>query len=178
MSKYETLDDGVEVNGRTVLANVDGIPDTFEEQAFEILAENGIEDPDPEGWYSQQAWLDSLEQIEDEVGESTVKNIGKSIPENAEWPPGVTTVVGGLESIDEAYRANHRGGEIGHYAAERVDDGTIEVRCDNPYPCTFDQGLIESAAKTFTDSGIPLVTETGDECRDEGGDECVYEVTW
>jgi hypothetical protein len=178
MAQYEAFETGVEVNGKTALSVVDGVPSAFEQKALDILADNGIEDPDPESWYPQQAWLDAFAEIDERIGESTLNQIGKSIPDNAEWPAGVESVVGGLESINEAYQMNHRGGDIGHYDAEVKDDTTVHVECKNPYACAFDRGIVEATAREFIDSAVATISEIGDECRADGGDVCLYEVSW
>lgn len=176
MAQYEAYETGVEVNGRTVLAVIDGVPTAFEQKARRILRENGIEDPEPNGWYPQQAWLDGFAEIDESIGGAALNQIGKSIPENADWPDDVDTLVGGLESIDEAYQMNHRGGSIGYYDTEAIDATTVRVECKNPYNCAFDEGIIKATAMKFADSGIPSVTEVGSECRENGGEKCLYEV--
>lgn len=178
MGEFEPYEPGVEVRGETLQAFVDGIPSAFEDRANEILARNGISDPQEGEWYPQQAWLDSFADVAEGVGESTLTNIGRSIPANAEWPPGIETVVAGLESIDDAYQMNHRGGEIGEYRVEEIDETTARIHCDNPYACAFDQGIVQATAEEFADSGVPRVEEVGDDCRSDGGGTCVYEVTW
>lgn len=176
MAEYESFDTDVEVNGQTVLAFVQGVPSAFEEQAFGILAEHGISEPTADDWYPLQAWLDAFEQIEDRLGPATVNRIGESIPANADWPSSVEVVLAGLEMINEAYHLNHRNGEIGHYDAEQVDDETIHVHCKNPYPCTFDKGIISAVAQQYAHGQAVYVTEISEQCRSEGGDECVYQV--
>jgi hypothetical protein len=177
MAQYEALDDDVEVNGQTVLAFIDGVPSAFEDKSEYILERNGIENPKPDTWHPQQAWLDAFAEIAENVGENTLSNIGESIPENADWPPGVSTVEAGVESIDDAYHMNHRGGDIGHYHSETVGENEVRVRCTNPYPCAFDQGIVDATAAQFAD-GYVRVEEVGEECRSESGEECVYRVTW
>jgi hypothetical protein len=177
MQVFEPFEDGVEVKGQAVLSIVDGVPDAFTETARELLAEQGIEDPQPEEWYSQQAYLDAYETIVDEIGESTLQQIGQQTPENAEWPPDIETPLEGLRSIDDAYHMNHRGGQIGSYEVSELDESTAAVHCQTPYPCKYDKALVEGTAKQFADGYVSL-TETGEECRAEGGDECVYEVSW
>lgn len=176
MAQYEPFTERVEARGQTILSFVDAFPPALQGRAESILADNGIEDLDPEAWYPQEAWLASFEEIEEEIGTNTLKKIGKAIPKNAEWPPGVDTVVGGLESIDEAYHMNHRGGEIGYYEAETLDDGTVEVCCHNPYPCAFDQGILDGVVREFANKHVSI-TEVSDDCRSNGGDECVYRVS-
>lgn len=177
MVQLKPVASGVEVNGQTVLSFVDGVPGSFEEKAQRILAENGIEEPESGDWYPQEAWLEAFEEVANSIGESTLNNIGQSIPENAEWPLGVDGVLDGIESIDLAYHQNHRGGDIGHYEAEQVDDSTVRVECTNPYPCTFDQGIIKAVGREFSDEFV-RVDEVGTDCRNDGGNKCVYEVSW
>lgn len=179
MAQFVPFEDGVEVNGQTVLAVVAGMPAAgLEDRALELLAEHGIEDPQPDEWYSQKAWLETFAAIHERVGEATLNQIGQSIPENADWPPGVDSLKGGLESIDQAYHMNHRNGEIGHYHAEQVDDETIRVECKNPYACAFDKGIIEATARAFSGDQFATVNEVSTHCRNDGGEACVYEVTW
>jgi hypothetical protein len=177
MVQLEPLGRGVEVNGQTVLSFVDGVPQSFADNAQEILADNGIEEPEPDEWYPQQAWLDAFEEVANSVGTSTLNNIGQSIPEHAEWPPGVDGVVEAIESIDLAYHQNHRGGDIGHYEAKQVDDSTVRVECTNPYPCDFDQGIIKAVGREFSDEFV-RVEEIGNTCRNDGDEKCSYEVSW
>jgi hypothetical protein len=182
MVELSPVESDVEVNGQTVLAVVEGaaaVSGVFESRARDILGRNGIEDPQPEEWYSQSDWLDAFEEIANDIGDTTLSNIGKMIPKNAEWPPGVDTVAGGLESINEAYHANHRGGEIGSYACEAVGDSEATVVCENPYPCAFDQGIVKAVVSEFGDDvSYVSLTETSTRCRDEGGRRCTYDVSW
>lgn len=176
MAEYESFDNNVEVNGQTVLAFVQGVPSAFEEHAVEILAEHGITEPTVDEWYPLQAWLDAFEEIETHLGAATVNRIGESIPANADWPSSVEVVLAGLEMINDAYHLNHRNGEIGYYDAEQVDEQTIQVHCKNPYPCTFDQGIISAIAQQYAHGQAVFVTEISEHCRSDGGDECVYQV--
>lgn len=176
MAQFEAFDDGVEVNGQTVLSFIEGTP--MERTTRELLAENGIEDPQSDEWYPQEAWLAAFQAMADEVGTTTVKRIGKTIPENAEWPDGIDSVAGGVESINEAYQMNHRGGDIGYYDVERQADNELRVTCMNPYPCSFDQGILKATAEEFADGGFVSVDECGEDCRADGGETCVYEVSW
>jgi len=177
MGGYEPIDSGVEVNGQTVLSVVYAFPDALQGRGEEILANNGIEDPAEDEWYPQSAWLDSFTELAESMGDSTLEKVGRTIPEKAEWPPGTASIVAGVESIDDAYHMNHRGGEIGTYAAEKTAETTIRVTCDNPYPCAFDTGILKGVAAEFGDNRA-TVREVGDGCRENGANECVYEVEW
>jgi len=192
MSVYVAFNSNVEVNGETVLSVLEGMP-IFKTTAIKILADNQIVNPIPGNWYPQQLWLDAFKQIADKVGEATLQKIGNSIPENAQWPPQVKTVEDALGSIDIAYHMNHRIGSsilfnpstgqmkegIGHYQLKKIDNKTMHMICNNPYPCKFDFGIIDAVIKKFKASGqmITVRHEPGD-CRSKGADSCSYKVSF
>lgn len=179
MSSFKAFAPGVEVNGETVLSVIDGMG-AFKAMGLKILAENGIVDPVPGQWYRQQAWLDSFKAIAAKLGPSTLRAIGKTIPENAQWPPEVKTIQAALSSIDIAYHMNHRGGEIGHYSftAKGAQGGTLVA--NNPYPSDFDLGIIQAVAAKFAPAGSrPTVSlDTSVPTRQNGADSCTYAIAW
>ncbi len=173
------------MNGRTVRLVVDGLgdhPDATEARGRELLAEHGIEDPNAGEWYPLRGLLGALDALELAYGESVLTHLGSKIPESVEWPSGVTSASGGFETVDEAYRMNHRGGDIGYYEFAEVGDRERRVTCANPYPCPFDRGIIRGTLRAFGEkfSYTPMVfvRETSDRCRAEGGSQCTYRVTW
>lgn len=176
MAEFDAFDDDAEVNGHTVLSVLEGVPAGFEDRATAILADHGIENPQPGDWYPQQAWLDAFQEIDAQVGEATLTRIGERIPGTAQWPTSIDLVVTALDLIDDAYHMNHRNGEIGSYDAEKIDNTTVHVTCRNPYPCSFDQGIIRAVAERVSLRDNVLVTEISDTCRSDGGDECIYKV--
>ncbi|MFB6159688.1 MAG: hypothetical protein ABEJ61_00750 [Haloferacaceae archaeon] len=183
MAQYEAFDRGVEVQGETILAVVDRALARFSEayraRGRAALAENGIRDPEPDEWYPQQAWLNTFEALADDLEPHLLDRLGEQIPSVSDWPNGVAGVEEGLRSIDEAYRRNHRGGDIGHYRFERLDERTGRVVCENPYPCPFDRGLVRAVARTYAPvESFVFVEERGDRCRRDGDDACAYTVTW
>ena len=180
MAQFQSLSMGVEVNGETVLSVLDAMG-VFRNQASEILKENGVIDPTPGKWYSQQAWLNAFRYISDEVGPNTLYAIGRKIPENAQFPPDIDNIEKALSAIDIAYHMNHRNGDIGHYIFEKTGAKAGTVTCNNPYPCDFDAGIIESMAKKFKPADSIMVMVSHDQtagCRKNNGDSCVYKVSW
>ena len=89
-----------------------------------------------------QRWLDALAEIRDEVGEPTLREVGRHIVENAEFPPQFRSVKDVLLALDTIYHLNHRG-DVGHYVASVGTDGAIIVHCETPYPRSFERGLVE-----------------------------------
>lgn len=183
MAQYEAFDPDVEVHGQTILTVIDGALARFSEEyrrrAREVLADNGVEDPAPDAWYPQQAWLDTFETIADRLEPHILDRLGEQIPDVADWPNGISSVEDGLQSIDEAYQRNHRGGDIGFYRFEKLDDRAGEVTCKTPYPCPYDRGLVRATAQQYAPvESFVFVEEVGEECRREGADACTYRVSW
>jgi len=180
MAQFKALAKGVEVNGETVLSVVNGTG-VYRKKAIEILSKNGIMDPQPGQWYSQQAWLDSFKEISETIGAKTLFAIGKAIPENAKFPPEINTIEKALSAIDVAYHMNHKGGEIGHYKFEPVSKNSGKMVCNNPYPCEFDMGIIDAMSQKFKpeDSIMVFVEQDNSKpCRKAGADTCTYTITW
>ncbi|MFH1380703.1 MAG: hypothetical protein ABIH57_00835, partial [Candidatus Omnitrophota bacterium] len=162
MTQFDAFVSGVEVNGQTILSVVEGMGE-FRVLALDILRQNGIDNPQPLKWYSQQDWLNAFKVIHEKLGQYTLQQIGMKIPENADWPPEINDIESALASIDVAYHMNHRiNGRvmfnpvngtmeegIGHYGYEKVSERKIKMVCDNPYPCDFDKGIILAVAKKF-----------------------------
>ncbi len=182
MPRYEALDEGVDINGQTILAMIDGVSrfsDEYRDAVRDALAENGVVDPVPDEWYPQQAWLNAFGVLAENLEPHLLDRIGEQIPDTADWPRGISSVEEGLRSINEAYHQNHRGGDIGYYRFKKTDDRTGEVTCKNPYPCPFDRGIIRSVAREHSSvESFVFVEETGDECRRDGGQMCTYTVHW
>ncbi|MDD5067352.1 MAG: hypothetical protein PHF84_09935 [bacterium] len=192
MAEFKAFETGIEVNGETILSVVAGM-EIAKNMALDILKQHGIDDPRPGKWYSQQSWLDSFKTISEKVGSKTLNLIGRSIPNKAQWPPQVNSIEAALASIDVAYHMNHRKNGtvmfnpekgtmiegIGHYGFEKIGEKKIKMVCKNPYPCEFDKGIIEAAAKKFSTGEIITVAEdTTLNCRKKGGDVCTYLVSW
>lgn len=193
---FVPFEEGIEVNGRTVWAVVDGF------QSFKLLASRyllaeglGQAAPDgsvvlePDGWYSQAAWLRAFRNVT-EMSPTLLFRIGQSIPANAEFPPWVQDIHDGIRSIDIAYHMNHRrhgmvmfdpaSGTmtegIGHYGYQPDGPRRIRSVCQNPYPCKFDQGIVTAMARRF-EPQAQVAHEPGS-CRSKGGEACGYVITW
>jgi len=197
--QFRAFEPGIEVNGQTVNAIVDGFR-FLKELPSRILLEEGIGKPGPRGivniepdaWYSQEGWLRAFERIAREMGRPNLFAIGLKIPENAKFPPTITDIDKAVASIDVAYHMNHRKHGtvmfdpsrgimlegIGHYGYEpRAGKPLIVSRCQNPYPCDFDRGILTAMARRFEKAA--RVTHVDEEpCRERGDESCTYHVTW
>jgi len=75
----------------------------------------------------------------------------------------------GLGSIDDTYRRNHRGGDIGQHGIESTGDRTAAVTGLTPYPCEADRGLARAAARRYAAVELLVfVEERGDRRRRDG----------
>lgn len=197
--QFRAFEKGIEVNGQTVYAIVDGVG-SYKAGASRLLIQEGIgtEQSDglvrlePEAWYSQEAWLRVFEKIAGQIGSSMLYSIGLAIPRNAIFPIWVNDVFTAVQSIDIAYHQNHRrngvvmfnpeSGQmldgIGHYGYEPVEGKRRIVSvCENPYPCDFDRGIITSIVRRFEAAAFVEHDDTKP-CRKNGADACTYVVTW
>ncbi|MCP3099833.1 hypothetical protein LZ198_13240 [Myxococcus sp. K15C18031901] len=171
---------GVEVVGQSILAIVNGM-ELAQARALRILAENGITPLEAKTWYPMPALLKSFSLVFEKIGPSTVRTIGRKIPDSAHFPPDIDTLEKGLRAVDMAYRMNHRGkGAIGGYHYEPVDKRNAKMRCDNPYPCDLDYGLLEAITDRFRpkDSLWVRIEHDPKSCRRRGDGACTYNISW
>ena len=182
MAQFVPFQEGVEVNGQTVLTIVNAL-EAGRSTRMKILQKHGIIDPHPNEWYSQKAWLDAFREISEGLGVHTLFAIGEAIPQNAIFPPEIDTLEKALSSIDIAYHLNHRGGEIGHYTLTSFNNEkrTAVMVCNNPYPSEFDRGIITAMVSKFVPSSsfiFDVQRDLAKETRLNGADECTYIITW
>ncbi|AHB41572.1 hypothetical protein P148_SR1C00001G0782 [candidate division SR1 bacterium RAAC1_SR1_1] len=153
MTKFKASSKDVQVNGETILAFVNAVASS-KNSKLEVLKKKGISDPAPGKWYSQQAWLDAFEAINQSLGPVNMKMIGKAIPKNAKFPP-IKNLKEAYELLDQAYHSNHRGGEIGYYKLISYDANAkmLQMECNTPYPESFDEGIILGLFDMFKPTG-------------------------
>ena len=190
---------GIEMNGALLEAHVKAFR-LFPSQALQLLAKNGIGAAQPDGkividfqrWYPMNAWLAAFNSITEAVGKSVVFEIGREVPKHAQLPPDVKDIHASIRAVDVGYHMNHRRngrpmfdpatGEmtegIGHYGYEaRPGERRIVSVCENPFPCTFDQGILTAFARRF-EPGALIVHVDSEPCRARDGKSCTYAITW
>jgi hypothetical protein len=145
---YQAAAQGIEVAGQTMVAVTSGI--LVGSVARELLAREGLQDIQADGWYPQQKWLNVYRSIGEYLGADTLYSIGRRIPYSADFPDeAMTDVPTALAAIDVAYHTAHRGGEIGHYRFVEVGLDHFEMHCANPYPNEFDLGIITAMIERY-----------------------------
>ena len=162
MVMFHEFEQGMLVNGQTINSVVEAF-NTIKFVVDKYFSQAGLpkaSEIDFNSWYPQQKWLDAFKIINERVGPNTMTNIGKKIPENAQFPPEINDIEKGLASIDVAYHMNHKNARgqvlfdqgkmyevIGQYFYTKVPNtNKAIIRCENPYPCDFDKGIITTMA--------------------------------
>jgi hypothetical protein len=189
--------EGFEVDARNIQNVIDAFR-LFPDAGLKPLLRHGVGTLDASGkivvptsgWHPMDAWVATLEDILDEVGPSKMYDIGKQIPKNARFPPGIDDVRAGLGSLDVAYHMNHRRNGvvmfdpatgvmlegIGHFRVT-VEDRRATLECDNPYPCDFDRGILVAMAMRF-EKGARISHLDEIRCRKHGLPMCRYRIEW
>jgi len=173
--EYVPFDKNVKVLGGVLQALIDGLG-AFQQKALDLLKKETIESIDPEKWYSQEIYLNILKEI---GSESILKQVGAKIPENAKFPPEIDDIIKALSALDMAYHMNHKDGEIGSYSFSPSGEKEGTMVCHNPYPCSFDEGLILGMARKFAPpKSFVRVTHDEGDCRKNGAEKCTYKISW
>jgi hypothetical protein len=177
--KMKPFDLNSEFLGKALLPAIFGLPNYAQNNMLKILREQGLTDPDPEAWYSINIMIAFYKKIAKNFGPNTIFDLGKSIPENAEFPPAVDSIEKGLNLIDVAYNMNHRNGYLGFYKMVRhnLEEKKIVMQCYNPYPCDFDRGLLTAMARKFK-SGVRVAVDEDRPSKKKGGNESWYIITY
>ena len=150
---FEASSSAVEVDGRTVHSVISGM--MLHSVGRELLRREGLDPLKPERWYPMQSWLNVFRTISERLGADTLYSVGYRIPQSAEFPSLIMKdVATALQSIDIAYHHAHRNGDIGCYEYSQVGEGIYQIRCNNPYPCDFDLGIIDSLVDRFRGSHV------------------------
>jgi hypothetical protein len=131
-------------------------------------------------FYSASGFLAAMSELQGQFGAGFMRKVGSFIFDKAVFPPGIDSAQKGLTVVNQAYYMNHRNlreGEIGSYRWTPHGERGGVMFCDNPYPCAFDTGILESIARRF-EPGAVVTHFPAVPCRHTGGESCSYEVRW
>jgi hypothetical protein len=138
------------------------------------------------------SWLSTFQAVLNEIGPNALFRVGERIIKNPYLPLNVGDVESALRHIDVAFHLSHRKAGhvmfdpltrtmiegIGHFAVDRRwEEKRALVRCDTPYPCPLEHGIVSGVAmqiepRTVVRHYDPHV------CRMRGSDRCTYIATW
>jgi hypothetical protein len=134
---------------------------------------------EPGSLYPVEKLLDGMRELQSQFGRSFITRIGQAIYERTAFPPNLDSVPAALAAADTAYYMNHTNGagKLGHYTWALEGPRAGRMICDNPYPCSFDQGIFAGIAAQF--GQVAKITHVDEAtCRHTGGDQCTYLIEW
>lgn len=189
MSRYTPFVPGISAPGKTLDMLLEAVG-PFSVLREEMLATLGVPQVDVEMWFAQEQVLRTYQKVESLLGGRGLERCGRLIAKRVALPPGIDDAHSVLEKLDATFHLNHRRDGvvmfdpatgamlegIGHYHYERVGEREVVMRCDNPYPCRFDLGILHGFASRFADTAT--VRHEPGACRAQGEAQCVYRATW
>ena len=199
MAPFSPFDKDIEVLGRAIYSVIDSFrhdkvaPSKILAKAgIGVLNDAGLLELDLDHWYPQEPWLKAFEEICEYAGEEALFDTGARVPTNALFPPWSEGIHRGIRSIDIAYHLNHRkNGQamydgakdevmegIGNYGYQPVEgENKIISVCENPYPCSFDHGILTAVATRF-EPGAKVLHQPARPCRRMGDRKCTFVIVW
>jgi hypothetical protein len=146
---------------------------------------------DRNAWYPLENWLAAFQSISESMGPRAQFQTGQNVAQFVALPPNVTDIHSCLAATDISYHMSHRKNGvpmydvatgqmlsgIGDYGYTPVPgERRILSRCDTPYPCDFDRGVLFGFALRF-EKGVRIEHQPGP-CRNDSSDSCTYAITW
>ncbi|MBI4962265.1 MAG: hypothetical protein HY913_03230 [Desulfomonile tiedjei] len=185
MPEFQSVDPDAAVVGDLILGFVDAFPPQARDVALKLLEWNGIRDVLAAKFYPLQSVLSTMQDVSETFGSSMLFCIGEQFAMNAKLSSNIASLEACLASLDEAYRRDHKGKEIGsyEYSCEVIDGYLAKAKmvCKTPYSCSFERGMIEGFVQRLkptncTDVFVRSVESEG--CRKNGGASCTYFISW
>lgn len=133
----------------------------------------------PDAQFSLAGFLGAMAELQSQFGAPFMKKVGSFIFDKATFPPGIDTIEQALGIVHVAYHMNHSknaDGRIGGYHWRATSERGGTMMCDNPYPCAFDMGILETIGRRFVPTAN--VAHAPGSCRHTNGGSCAYEVSW
>lgn len=162
------------VSGRYVGAFLESagmVSSVFERKAANILESNGIDDVDPDDWYSADKFVSAINEIESEVGEKTSEQAGVKMIEIVPEISGLSSMEEAIEVGKEPHRQSYQ-----NFSTEEVGDLKYDSTGRGPdrvayyggweFPQAFTRGIFKGFAK-----GVDGLSPNSIEPTEAKGDE-------
>lgn len=152
----------------------------IQSRAERMLAANGISPLVEDHWYPIEGVLKTFEDVQRQIGPNTVRTIGRKCISVVEFPV-FNSLDDALRGLGATYLMNHRGNvDIGGYHYSSVGPRRGRMMCDNPYPCEFDEGLIDAVVERCRPADAVVIRFEHDpgSCRVRGDKQCTYNIAW
>lgn len=178
------IDESVEHNGQYVVSIVESAGDVspvFARKTRDILADHGIENPSADEWYPSQAVLETLSELDEEVGSKTVEQAGRAMAENAPWPDDISDPAAAVELLNELHHGAVRNttGDpseaVGAYSLESTEDGSVRVAIDDsyPWPKALAAGVLGQSISMFSGGVVDRA-----DASPRSGERAAWTFTW
>lgn len=184
------MDSTTQVHGRYVTGMVQSVGEispVFEQKLRDVVAEYGIENPTPEGWYSAEAFVNAVNDVAEDIGTRTVTEAGKTMGQQVPTPPDAESPHDALAAVDQSLQEAHRGGEsdrpVGSFTYERIDSSVARVGVTEPYP--YPEGISRGSLSGVVQQMAPDPSkvfaeevETAPTSREKAPEEVAYRIRW
>lgn len=162
------------IEGTYVVAVIESVADVspvFEPRARDILADAGIDDPEPSAAYDVDAFGDAMAEMVAATGETTVKRAGEQMIGENDAITAQESFADGFEVLCEQHEAVHRNfstGAVGTYRAEQIGDREHRIATYGGYtfPEPLARGAMEGVVKV-TESPAMVASDDADPKSDE-----------
>jgi len=187
---------GIEVSGRVIYGLIQAFG-LFKALASQLLlaerigqaGPDGLIIVEPESWYPFDAFMRAFDRTSEQLSDSVLHQIGVTVGKTAEEPIPIKDMKTFAQVLDQGYHMHHRKNGrlmldhstgqvlegIGHYRYREQPDGTMEIETDNPYPCSFDKGLLFGGLRRVHAVGA-ILHDDSHQCRKRGKKSCVYVI--
>jgi len=175
-----TCDPKIEVLGAPLIANIENIN---ADEIMPYLRKHHLDHVNPDKWYPLIDFLDVLNDMaEGHNLSSRLVGIGVEIFRTIKMPPELehASLPEILNTWNDLYHMQHRGGDIGYVKVEQVDSTHYKTIHKNLYPDDMLYGVAYGMARRFAPKGSNYKVYYDEKVQraDDGGKETVIHIQW
>ena len=168
-----------EVIGQAVLAFAENLESDLVKP---LLPKHGLDKVEPDGWYSHQAWMDVLKEMNDTLGgqaQFAFVAFGRKVVEKAAMPPEIQSIPDILNALHAIHHMNLRNiPEDEGYHIEKLDEKHYQVYENTPNPTDAIYGFIWGLVARFRQENEQFTVKIVDNPNPSKQPGVVYDVTW
>jgi len=148
LTSFLTQYPDAEIRGGSILA----IQHAMGAIAAPYFKSAGLEDIQPDAWYSMSKYLKVIYDIV-EHEESVMSNLvamGVRTAEHAVLPPEIDTLEKGLRAMQQGWKMNSRNAKEVIWGIQKIDDNTFICSNYSPFPADQEYGVLYAFARRFS----------------------------
>lgn len=145
-----------------------------------LLPKYGLDNVDPEKWYSHQNWMNVLRDLNQMPGSmSAFVAFGKQVVETAAMPPEIDSIPKALELLHAIHHLNLRNiPQDEGYSVRQIDPKHYHVYHNTPNPEDAIYGFIWGLAARYKAPNEHFTVRKMDNPNPEEIPGTLYDVTW